>query len=59
MWMREDIDAISEKDDFFEAKMAHVRLNKDDLNRAVKKRAAEYNKTFLYRKITEGIGPWT
>ena len=59
VWMREDIDAISESDDFFKLKMAHLKLNNDDLNRALKKRAMEYQKMFLYRKITEGIGPWT
>ena len=57
--MRADIDAISEKDDFFNLKMAHFHLNEDDLNRALKKRATELKKKFLYRKITEGIGPWT
>ena len=59
VWMREDIDAISESDDFFKLKMAHLNLNNDDLNRALKKRAMEFKKKFLYRKITEGIGPWT
>lgn len=59
VWMREDIDAISEKDDFFEVKMTHVRLNRDELNSALKKRAKAFDKNFLYRKITEGIGPWT
>ena len=59
VWMRADIDAISEKDDFFNLKMAHFHLNEDDLNRALKKRATEFKKKFLYRKITEGIGPWT
>ncbi len=58
VWMRKEIDAVSEKDDFFEMKMAHLQLNEDELNRAVKKRARELDKKFLYRKITEGIGPW-
>ena len=58
-WMQQEIDSVSEKDDFYKHKMAHVRLNRDDLKRACKEREKELDRNFLYRKITEGIGPWT
>ena len=58
-WIRQEIDAVSEKDDFYKQKMAHVRLNRNEIKRACKEREKELDQNFLYRKITEGIGPWT
>lgn len=57
-WIQKEIDAVSEKDDFYKQKMAHVRLNRDELKRAYKEREKELDQNFLYRKIVEGIGPW-
>lgn len=57
-WIQQEIDAVSEKDDFYKQKMAHVRLNRDELKRAYKEREKAFDQNFLYRKITEGIGPW-
>lgn len=57
-WIQQEIDAVSEKDDFCKQKMAHVRLNRDELKRACKEREKELDRNFLYRKIVEGIGPW-
>ena len=58
-WIQQEIDSVSEKDDFFKQKMAHVRLNLHDLKRACKEREKEFDRNFLYRKVSEGIGPWT
>ncbi len=58
-WIRQEIDAVSEKGGFFKLKMANIRPNRDDLKRACKEREKEFDQNFLYRKITEGIGPWT
>ncbi len=57
-WIQKKIDAVSEKDDVYKQKMAHVRLNRDELKRACKEREKELDRNFLYRKIVEGIGPW-
>ena len=58
VWMQEDIDATGELNDFFDLKMAHVRLNRNNLKRALKKREEKFDQNFLYRKVSKGIGPW-
>ena len=39
-------------------KRCHVRLNRDSLDRAMKKQEEKMEKTFLGEKIVEGVGPW-
>ena len=58
-WFQQEIDSVLENDDFSKQKMAHVRLNRDDLKRACKEREKEFDRNFLYRKVCEGVGPWT
>ena len=58
VWMQEDIDATGGLNDFFDLKMAHVRLNRNNLKRALKKREEKFDQNFLYRKVSKGIGPW-
>ena len=58
VWMQEDIDAAGRSDDFFDLQIAHVRLNRGNLKRALKKREDKFDQNFLSRKIVGGIGPW-
>ena len=56
--MRREIDAILETDDFSKLKIAHVRLNRNNLEHALKKREEKFDQNFLYRKVGKDIGPW-
>ena len=58
VWMQEEIDAAGGLNDFLALKVAHVRLNRDNLKRALKKREEKFDQNFLYRKARKGIGPW-
>ena len=58
VWMQEDIDANGELDDLFDLKKAHVRLNRNNLKHALKKREEKFDQNFLYRKISKDIAPW-
>jgi hypothetical protein len=45
-------------DAFFKEKLAHVTVNKNDLERAMDERDKKRDETFLNQAISPGIGPW-
>jgi hypothetical protein len=57
-WMRQDAGKESAGDDLLSLKLAHVRLNRSELKRAMEKRMEKPEKKFLDEEIVEGIGPW-
>ncbi|MCK1295338.1 hypothetical protein [Bradyrhizobium sp. 30] len=57
-WMRQDACRESEGDDLLSLKLAHVRLNRFELKRAMEKRMEKPERKFLDEDIVEGIGPW-
>ena len=58
VWMQEDIDSVFRSDDFLHRKIIHVRLNREKMERALKKKEEKFDQNSLYRKIVRGIGPW-
>ena len=58
VWMQEEIDAAGALNEFLDLKVAHVRLNRNNLKRAMKKREEKFDQNFLYRKARAGVGPW-
>jgi hypothetical protein len=58
IWMREDVQAAKNTSDFFKLKLSHAELNRSRLKRAMEKRAENFDKNFLDRKIVDGLGPW-
>ena len=58
VWMDKDINAEADLEEFAGLKRAHVRLNRNRLERAIRKREEKFDQNFLYRKIYEGINPW-
>ena len=58
VWMKQDVEAAQESDDFFKLKMIHARLNQGKLENALKKREDKLDKNFLDRRIFAGVGPW-
>jgi hypothetical protein len=59
VWMREDVQAANNASSFFNLKLSHADLNRSKLKRAMDKRAENFEKSFLDRKIVEGVGPWS
>ena len=58
VWMEKDINTAGELEEFAGLKRAHARLNRKKLERAMKKREEKFDEKLLYRKVSEGIGPW-
>lgn len=59
VWMRTMLESVSNRDVFFEQKLAHVRLNLRELRSAADKKEKDWAKSFLGRKHIEGVGPWS
>jgi hypothetical protein len=57
-WIRKDTDAVNDKGEFFQRKIAHAELNKSLINR----RSDDHNKSakneLFGRQTVGGIGPW-
>ena len=53
-----DVEAQNESSGFFGLKLAHVKLNRADLTRAMEKRLDRTERKFLDHDVVNGIGPW-
>ena len=62
VWIHQDIETADDSTDFFQRKINHVRLNKSNMERAMKKREGNFgdklDQHFLFRKTVRGAGPW-
>ena len=57
-WIHNDVKVQSAETDFFALKLAHVRLNKSELKRAMEQRLDKRDRKFLDHDIVPGVGPW-
>ena len=60
VWMQQDqdIEFARDSDAFFNLKMVHVQLNRENLKSALKKRDDKIDREFLYWEVSKGVGPW-
>jgi hypothetical protein len=58
VWFHDELDAIAERDAFFREKLAHVEVNKSDLEKAMDERDKKRDDAFLNQAIVGGLGPW-
>jgi hypothetical protein len=58
IWMRKDVQAANDASSFFKLKLSHPELNRSKLKRAMDKRTENFDKSFLDRKIIQGVDPW-
>jgi hypothetical protein len=58
-WMRNDAEPKTNScGEFFSRKLAHMRLNRSEMKRAMEKRLDGFDRKFLEHDTVEGIGPW-
>ena len=62
VWIGQDIETADHSTDLFQRKINHFRLNRSNLERAMKKREGNFgdklDQHFLYRKTVRSAGPW-
>ena len=58
VWIQQEIETAQNSDDFFRLKMIHFHLNQENMKNALKKREDKIDRSFLYNKVIEGVGPW-
>ncbi len=62
VWIHQDIETADDSTDFFQRKINHVRLNKSNMERAMKKREGNFgdklDQHFLNRETMRNVGPW-
>lgn len=57
-WMIDRLDQANEHEPLVRMKLAHFRLNYDNLSRAMEKKEKDFDTEFLGRRIKKGIRPW-
>ena len=58
VWMSEEARSLDHAQDLGRLKLAHSRLNRNDLKRAYEKRDNKLERVFLDRSVVAGLGPW-
>lgn len=57
-WLADRITNVDERTELNRLKLAHFRLNYDEIKRAMKKQEKDADRHFIGRRIAENIGPW-
>jgi hypothetical protein len=57
-WLADRIANVDEENDLNRLKLAHFRLNFDEMKRAMKKQEKDTERHFIGRRIAENIMPW-
>ncbi|MFZ3017234.1 MAG: hypothetical protein WA056_02105 [Gallionella sp.] len=57
-WMHREISLVDHSNRFLQLKLSHVRLNRNELKRAMEKRVEKLDKELFDRDICVGVGPW-
>ena len=58
VWMQQDIESARDSSDLFKLKMVHFQLNLRNLEGELKKKDDRFDREFLYRTVSRGVGPW-